>query len=159
MTDSAEVVLGMWRALSDRDWEALERFLAEDCIYVDMPIGPAAAARGPEDIVKHSGIAEPIPVAKGRVRKRIYESIAAQDADQFFVFKLQSQKELWFCYRTADSRAKFFGSPLGCNMAAVLQWETGAWTFVDLPFVTSASGLIIQTGGTWEEDTDRKSVV
>lgn len=108
---------------------------------------------GPEDIVKHSGIAEPIPVAKGRVRKRIYESIAVQDAEQFFVFKLQSQKELWFCYRTADSRAKFFGSPLGCNMAAVLQWETGAWTFVDLPFVTSASGLIIQTGGTWEEDT------
>jgi limonene-1,2-epoxide hydrolase len=52
MTDSAEVVLGMWRALSDRDWEALKPFLAEDCIYVDMPIGPGAAARGPEDIVK-----------------------------------------------------------------------------------------------------------
>lgn len=47
-----DIVLGMWRALSDRDWEKLKSFLAEDCIYVDMPIGPAAAARGPEDIVK-----------------------------------------------------------------------------------------------------------
>lgn len=47
----ADVVLGMWRALSDRDWDALKTFLAEDCIYVDMPIGPAAAARGPDDIV------------------------------------------------------------------------------------------------------------
>lgn len=46
------VVLGMWRALSDRDWEAMKPFLAQDCIYVDMPVGPAAAARGPEDIVK-----------------------------------------------------------------------------------------------------------
>lgn len=42
----------MWKALSDRDWEKVKTFLAEDCIYVDMPVGPTAAARGPEDIVK-----------------------------------------------------------------------------------------------------------
>lgn len=48
----AETVLGMWEALSRRDWDALTAFLAEDCIYVDMPIGPTAAARGPENIVK-----------------------------------------------------------------------------------------------------------
>lgn len=47
-----EVVLGMWKALSNRDWETLKTFIAEDCIYVDMPVGPAAAARGPEDTVK-----------------------------------------------------------------------------------------------------------
>ena len=53
--DNAEVdnaVLGMWKALSDRDWDAVKTFLAEDCIYIDMPVGPAAAARGPDDIVK-----------------------------------------------------------------------------------------------------------
>jgi limonene-1,2-epoxide hydrolase len=48
----ARTVLGMWNALSARDWDALKAFLSEDCIYVDMPIGPTAAARGPEDIVK-----------------------------------------------------------------------------------------------------------
>lgn len=47
-----DVVLGMWKALSDRDWDTLKTFIADDCIYVDMPVGPAAAARGPEDIVK-----------------------------------------------------------------------------------------------------------
>lgn len=47
-----ETVLGMWHALSDRDWEKLKTFIADDCIYVDMPVGPAAAARGPENIVK-----------------------------------------------------------------------------------------------------------
>lgn len=47
-----QTVLGMWAALSQRDWSAVKTFLAQDCIYVDMPIGPTAAARGPEDIVK-----------------------------------------------------------------------------------------------------------
>ncbi len=45
-------VLGMWRALSARDWESVKTFLADDCIYADMPVGPTAAARGPENIVK-----------------------------------------------------------------------------------------------------------
>lgn len=50
--DAGKAVLGMWQALSRRDWESVTPFLAEDCIYVDMPVGPAAAARGPENIVK-----------------------------------------------------------------------------------------------------------
>src|ERR1700742_946947 len=47
-----EAVLGLWKALSGRDWEGVKRFLSDDCIYVDMPVGPTAAARGPVDIVK-----------------------------------------------------------------------------------------------------------
>lgn len=42
----------MWKALSARDWDELKTFLADDCIYLDMPVGPAAAAKGPDDIVK-----------------------------------------------------------------------------------------------------------
>lgn len=45
-------VLGLWRALSRRDWNTVKTFLSVDCIYVDMPVGPAFAARGPDDIVK-----------------------------------------------------------------------------------------------------------
>jgi limonene-1,2-epoxide hydrolase len=47
----AEVVLGLWQALSRRDWDAVKTFLSEDCLYVDMPF-PALSARGPDDIVK-----------------------------------------------------------------------------------------------------------
>ena len=50
--DVDTTVLGMWKALSARDWDAVKTFLAEDCIYIDMPVGPVAAARGPDDIVK-----------------------------------------------------------------------------------------------------------
>ncbi|KUI26666.1 limonene-1,2-epoxide hydrolase [Mycobacterium sp. IS-1742] len=47
-----DTVLGMWKSLSARDWEAVKAHLSADCIYADMPVGPALAARGPEDIVK-----------------------------------------------------------------------------------------------------------
>lgn len=50
-TAARDVVLGMWQALSQRDWEGLTAFLSADCLYVDMPV-PALAARGPADIVK-----------------------------------------------------------------------------------------------------------
>jgi hypothetical protein len=47
-----KAVLGLWQALSGRDWAAVKTFLAADCIYVDMPVGPTLAARGPDDIVR-----------------------------------------------------------------------------------------------------------
>lgn len=52
MTNSTDAVLGLWKALSSRDWDAVAAAVSEDCIYIDMPLGPALAARGPEDIVK-----------------------------------------------------------------------------------------------------------
>jgi limonene-1,2-epoxide hydrolase len=52
MTDVTAPVLGLWQALSKRDWESVQTFLSDDCIYVDMPVGPTLAARGPDDVVK-----------------------------------------------------------------------------------------------------------
>ena len=48
----AEAVLGLWRTLSARDWDGIADWVTDDCIYVDMPVGPTLAARGPADIVK-----------------------------------------------------------------------------------------------------------
>lgn len=45
-----QIVLAMWTALSDRDWEAVKRFLDDDCLYIDMPM-PAVSALGPENII------------------------------------------------------------------------------------------------------------
>lgn len=47
-----DTVHGMWKSLSARDWDGLKTFLSDDCIYLDVPVGPAAAAKGPDDIVK-----------------------------------------------------------------------------------------------------------
>ena len=47
-----ETVHGLWAALSVRDWDSVASFLSEDCIYLDVPVGPTAAAKGPSDIVR-----------------------------------------------------------------------------------------------------------
>jgi limonene-1,2-epoxide hydrolase len=47
-----DVVQGLWKALAARDWDSIPAFIAEDCIYYDVPAGAAFAARGPADIVK-----------------------------------------------------------------------------------------------------------
>lgn len=47
-----DAVLGLWRTLSARDWDHIADWITDDCIYVDMPVGPTLAARGPVDIVK-----------------------------------------------------------------------------------------------------------
>src|SRR3954462_3865292 len=51
-TEVERVVFALWRAMSQRDWVAVKACVADDCIYVDMPLGPGLSARGPEDIVK-----------------------------------------------------------------------------------------------------------
>jgi ketosteroid isomerase-like protein len=52
MTNAAEPVLHLWRALATRDWEAVTSVVSDDCIFLDVPLGPTLAARGPDDIVK-----------------------------------------------------------------------------------------------------------
>jgi limonene-1,2-epoxide hydrolase len=52
MTDSPkDVVSSLWAALAARKWTAVGDLIAEDGIYYDVPLGPAAAARGPRDVV------------------------------------------------------------------------------------------------------------
>jgi limonene-1,2-epoxide hydrolase len=46
-----DTVLGMWKALSERDWGLLQTFLSDDCIYCDMPLGPALSTHGPDHII------------------------------------------------------------------------------------------------------------
>src|SRR5258705_9182703 len=52
MTNAAEPVLHLWRALAKREREAVKTVVSDDCIFLDVPFGPTLAAPGPVDIVK-----------------------------------------------------------------------------------------------------------
>lgn len=52
MAAQASLALGLWLALAQRNWEAVKTFLDDGCISLDIPVGPAAGARGPENIVE-----------------------------------------------------------------------------------------------------------
>jgi len=47
-----EAVRGLWSVLNDRDYDAIADWVTDDCIYYDVPLGPALSARGPVDIAK-----------------------------------------------------------------------------------------------------------
>jgi limonene-1,2-epoxide hydrolase len=49
--NNVEIVRALWSALCDRDWARIASFFGEDSVYYDVPVGPAAAARGPFGIV------------------------------------------------------------------------------------------------------------
>lgn len=49
--DNMAVVEQLWAALAARDWDGVAATLADDAIYFDVPVGPAASAKGPADIV------------------------------------------------------------------------------------------------------------
>src|SRR4029453_17547440 len=42
-----DTVRDLWKALSARDFELAKTYVADDCIYFDVPVGPPAAAAGP----------------------------------------------------------------------------------------------------------------
>jgi ketosteroid isomerase-like protein len=44
------VIDEMWDALYARDWDRLRDCFTDETIYYDVPVGAAAAARGPKDI-------------------------------------------------------------------------------------------------------------
>lgn len=48
--NDVETVTDMWDALNDRDWPRVKSFFGPDSIYYDVPLGPGAAARGPDGI-------------------------------------------------------------------------------------------------------------
>jgi limonene-1,2-epoxide hydrolase len=51
-TDPTAVTAAFWSALYARDWARVRAFFQPESIYLDVPTGPGAAARGPEDIEK-----------------------------------------------------------------------------------------------------------
>jgi limonene-1,2-epoxide hydrolase len=48
---AADVVRRFWQALYRRDWTDIASFFGPTSVYWDVPVGPAAAAKGPVDIV------------------------------------------------------------------------------------------------------------
>jgi limonene-1,2-epoxide hydrolase len=50
MTSPRETAAAFWSALYDRDWPRIRSFFDADSVYYDVPLGPAAAGRGPDSI-------------------------------------------------------------------------------------------------------------
>jgi limonene-1,2-epoxide hydrolase len=128
-------VLGMWKALSARDWESVKTFLSDDCIYLDMPVGPAAAARGPDDIVKRLKI--------GLESLASYENFAGSLLDNGSDVMYEHHEE-WH-WPTGESAVLEFVSVHRVEAGKITLWKD-YWDF---------SGLANQAPSDWLEQLEK----
>lgn len=111
---------------------------------------------GPADIVAHQSSTAPRSIISGRNKRFLYRTLINSDASQFFTFTVDGLNEVWFCYRSRYSGAKWPANlaSRGCNMAAVFNWSNAQWSFVDLPYVLCATTGNANPADSWALDQD-----
>ncbi len=94
---------------------------------------------GQNDLWMHDGTSMK-PLATGKVRRFVYDTMRREEAPQFFVTSNPRLNEVIFCYVSDDKFVKFPAEPgKGCNRAVVYNYTSDTFTFADLPYVTCAS--------------------
>jgi limonene-1,2-epoxide hydrolase len=142
-----ETVLGMWKALSDRDWESVKSFLSDDCIYIDMPV-PAVSARGPENVIKR------LKIGPGTLATYVNHEglLLVNGADAMY-----EHSETWG-WHSGETAKLFFVSVQRVENGKITLWKDywdmnsltsqvpstylESWASVDTSWVFDATGLL-----------------
>ena len=88
-----------------------------------------------DDIVVTDGITRE-SICDQKIRGRVFQSVDFAKRDQCRVILNSIKNEILFCYPSSSSAAAWEAGDLGCNEAAVFNYSTGTWSFIDLPNVT-----------------------
>jgi hypothetical protein len=92
---------------------------------------------GTDDLYVHDGISKK-SIANGRVKRTVFRELNQRKADRCFVFESKALSCIFFCYPSAIAEFAFPNSEY-CNRAAVYNYLSDCWSFVDLPNVSSAN--------------------
>ena len=86
---------------------------------------------GEDDIYIHDGVSKQ-SIADGRVRRGVYNSINYSKRSSAFVMHDSVSNLVYFCYNTLANEVKW-GNTQFCNRAAVFNYRSNTWSFMDLP--------------------------
>ena len=100
-----------------------------------------------DDIYVNDGITRQ-SICDNRVRDYIFNGIDMSLQEACFVMHVADLEEIYFCYHTGDDLA-VYDDVSGCNRAAVYNYRSDTWSFVDLPNVTSGSLANLDTVATY----------
>lgn len=92
---------------------------------------------GLDDLYVHDAT-QWVSIANGRVRNWVFRNLNKRLAERCFVTHLPQAKEVMFAFVSGDADAAFV-DPTRCNRAAVFNYSTDTWSFVDLPNVSAAT--------------------
>ena len=87
-------------------------------------------------------------IVDGRVKNYIFSGIDTGALDKCFVQFDQAREEIYFCYKSSDDMSEFTNGD-GCNRAAVFNYRSNTWSFMDLPNVYSGTTANVSTVATY----------
>ena len=88
----------------------------------------------------------------GRIKDYVFSSIDTSAFNRCFVQYDQAREEIYFCYKSADDMAEFTNGD-GCNRAAVYNYRSDTWSFMDLPNVYAGTSANVNTVSTYASTT------
>lgn len=92
---------------------------------------------GEEDLYVHDGVSKQ-SIADGRVRRFVYTSLNRSKRSAAFVMHDSVSNLVYFCYNTLSDEVKWRNSQF-CNQAAVYNYRTDTWSFMDLPNIVGGA--------------------
>jgi hypothetical protein len=86
---------------------------------------------GEDDLYMHDGVSKQ-SLADGRVRRQVFNAINRTKRAAAFVMHDSVSNLIYFCYATNSDEVKWRNTQY-CNQAAVYNYRTNTWSFMDLP--------------------------
>lgn len=103
------------------------------------------------DIYMHDGTTRK-SICDERVKNFIFQGLNALKKNRCFVHHDPNLNEIYFCYVSGDELIGFPNAER-CNRAAVYNYRKDTWSFVDLPNVSSATVMNLNTVTTYAGST------
>jgi len=103
------------------------------------------------DIYINDGVSR-TSIADQRVKDYIFASLNNSLTDRCFVAHNQDLEEIYFCYVSGDDMVSF-ADTTGCNRAAVYNYRSNTWSFMDLPNVYAATSANVSSVSTYATAT------
>ena len=88
---------------------------------------------GEDDLYVHDGISKQ-SIADGRVRRAVFNNLNRSKRSAAFVMHDSVSNLIYFCYNTSSDEV-YWGNTQYCNQAAVYNYRSDTWSFMDMPNV------------------------
>ena len=99
------------------------------------------------DIYAHDGVSKQ-SICDERVKNFIFTGLNQASKNLCFVQHNPTLNEIMFCYKSGDELVAFANAER-CNRAAVFNYRKNTWSFMDLPNVSSATIINLDTVATY----------
>lgn len=86
---------------------------------------------GEDDLYVHDGVSKQ-SIADGRVRRAVFNALNRNKRSAAFVMHDSVSNLVYFCYNTSSDEVKWRDTQF-CNQAAVYNYRSDTWSFMDLP--------------------------